>query len=109
MHATLYPKAPLKACCLATMATLPLLIQRHTKSLYKSTERLILDSKRASEERKYIDGGKRNGLNITGIMVSLKDLMFAINEVVHVGNIYIRFHTGLPGCLNSCCNRFYGH
>jgi hypothetical protein len=32
--------------------------------------------------------------------------MFAINVVVYAGNTYVPFRTGLPGCLNSCCNRF---
>jgi hypothetical protein len=84
------------------MTTLPLVIQRHMKSLYKTTESLILDLKRGLGERKCTDRRKTNGLTITGIMVSLQELMFAINRVVHVGNTYI----GLPGCVNSCCNRF---
>jgi hypothetical protein len=87
MHGALHPQDPLKACCSATMTTLPLDIQTLRKSLYKSTERLILDSKRDTGESKYTDSGKTNGLKIAGKMVSLKELMFAINGAVHIGNI----------------------
>jgi hypothetical protein len=100
------PQHPLSACS-AIMTTLPLDIQKLMKSLYKTREGLILDPKWGAGERECIDRGKTNGLKITGKMVSLKELMFAINGVVHVGNTYVRLHTGLPGCLNSCCNRFY--
>lgn len=91
------------------MTTLPLIIQRLTKSIYKTAEHLILDSKQGTEERKYIDKGKTNGLKIIGKIVSLKELIFAINGVVRVGNTYPRLHKSLPGCLNSCCNTFYGY
>jgi hypothetical protein len=101
------PRSP-QGLLLATMTTLPLDIQRLTKFLYTSTEGLILDSKRGTGERKYTDRGKTNGFKITGKMVSLKELMFAINGVDRLGNTYVLLHTGLPGCLNSCCNRFYG-
>lgn len=91
------------------MTTSPLIIQRLTKSVCKTAEHLILDSKQGTGEREYIDKGKTNGLKIIGKIVSLKELMFSINGVVYVGNTYVRLHKSLPGCLNSCCNRFYGY